>query len=173
MSASLKSGLPGNRDAFAAYICDENALDVLRPVVIELGIQLMFKGTVFDEIISQRHHDQDRQVLFVGDGLKSFSQNQRLVTPLNVVHPKNDRALRRGATQKPEQQSHAFIRRLKLNADRKISEAGLVFAVQKVTQRAQLKGILDSLTLQLFAHSVFELLSRQARRVQITVEHPR
>ena len=30
MSASLKSGLPGNRDAFAAYICDENALDVLR-----------------------------------------------------------------------------------------------------------------------------------------------
>ncbi|HBQ53400.1 MAG: pilus assembly protein CpaE [Qipengyuania citrea] len=37
MSASLKSGLPGNRDAFAAYICDENALDVLRPVVIELG----------------------------------------------------------------------------------------------------------------------------------------
>lgn len=37
MSASLKSGLPGNRDPFAAYICDENALDVLRPVVIELG----------------------------------------------------------------------------------------------------------------------------------------
>ena len=37
MSASLKSGLPDNRDAFAAYICDENALDVLRPVVIELG----------------------------------------------------------------------------------------------------------------------------------------
>ena len=37
MSASLKSSMPGNRDAFAAYICDENALDVLRPVVIELG----------------------------------------------------------------------------------------------------------------------------------------
>ena len=37
MSASLKSAMPGNRDAFAAYICDENALDVLRPVVIELG----------------------------------------------------------------------------------------------------------------------------------------
>ena len=37
MSASLKSGMAGNRDAFAAYICDENALDVLRPVVIELG----------------------------------------------------------------------------------------------------------------------------------------
>lgn len=37
MSASLKSGMAGNRDAFAAYICDDNALDVLRPVVIELG----------------------------------------------------------------------------------------------------------------------------------------
>ncbi len=39
MSASLKSGMAGNRDAFAAYICDETALDVLRPVVIELGWQ--------------------------------------------------------------------------------------------------------------------------------------
>ena len=39
MSASLKPGPTGNRDAFAAYICDENALDVLRPVVIELGWQ--------------------------------------------------------------------------------------------------------------------------------------
>ena len=39
MSASLKPGLAGNRDPFAAYICDENALDVLRPVVIELGWQ--------------------------------------------------------------------------------------------------------------------------------------
>ncbi|WP_370032830.1 pilus assembly protein CpaE [Qipengyuania mesophila] len=37
MSASLKSSMPGNRDVFAAYVCDENALDVLRPVVIELG----------------------------------------------------------------------------------------------------------------------------------------
>ena len=37
MSASLKPGMSGNRDAFAAYICDETALDVLRPVVIELG----------------------------------------------------------------------------------------------------------------------------------------
>ena len=39
MSASLKPGPSGNRDAFAAYICDETALDVLRPVVIELGWQ--------------------------------------------------------------------------------------------------------------------------------------
>jgi pilus assembly protein CpaE len=38
MNAPWKSGTPGNnRDPFAAYICDENALDVLRPVVIELG----------------------------------------------------------------------------------------------------------------------------------------
>jgi len=29
--------MPGNRDPFAAYICDETALDVLRPVAIELG----------------------------------------------------------------------------------------------------------------------------------------
>ncbi len=29
----------GNRDPFAAYICDEAALDVLRPVVIEMGWQ--------------------------------------------------------------------------------------------------------------------------------------
>ncbi len=39
MSASLKPGVTGNRDPFAAYLCDENALDVLRPVVIELGWQ--------------------------------------------------------------------------------------------------------------------------------------
>ena len=40
MSAFPKSGgMPGNRDPFAAYICDETALDVLRPVVIELGWQ--------------------------------------------------------------------------------------------------------------------------------------
>ena len=39
MSASLKTSMPGNRDPFAAYICDETALDVLRPVVIELGWQ--------------------------------------------------------------------------------------------------------------------------------------
>ena len=31
------AGMPGGRDPFAAYICDETALDVLRPVVIELG----------------------------------------------------------------------------------------------------------------------------------------
>lgn len=39
MSASWKTAMPGNRDPFAAYICDETALDVLRPVVIELGWQ--------------------------------------------------------------------------------------------------------------------------------------
>lgn len=39
MNAPWKSGMPGNRDAFSAYICDDNALDVLRPVVIELGWQ--------------------------------------------------------------------------------------------------------------------------------------
>ena len=37
MNAPWKSGLPGNRDPFAAFICDDNALDVLRPVVVELG----------------------------------------------------------------------------------------------------------------------------------------
>ncbi len=37
MNAPWKAGLPGNRDPFAAFICDENALDVLRPVVIEMG----------------------------------------------------------------------------------------------------------------------------------------
>ena len=31
--------MPGNRDAFNAFICDEAALDVLRPVVIEMGWQ--------------------------------------------------------------------------------------------------------------------------------------
>ena len=29
--------MPGNRDPFAAYICDDTALDILRPVVIEMG----------------------------------------------------------------------------------------------------------------------------------------
>nr|WP_166177238.1 pilus assembly protein CpaE [Altererythrobacter segetis] len=37
MNAPWKPGLAGNRDPFAAFICDETALDVLRPVVIELG----------------------------------------------------------------------------------------------------------------------------------------
>ena len=37
MNAPWKSGIPGNRDPFSAYICDDNALDVIRPVVIELG----------------------------------------------------------------------------------------------------------------------------------------
>ncbi|MBS0482736.1 MAG: pilus assembly protein CpaE [Proteobacteria bacterium] len=39
MNAPWKPGTPGNRDAFNAFICDEAALDVLRPVVIELGWQ--------------------------------------------------------------------------------------------------------------------------------------
>ena len=39
MNAPWKSGLPGNRDPFAAYICDDTALDVLRPVIIEMGWQ--------------------------------------------------------------------------------------------------------------------------------------
>lgn len=39
MNAPWKSGMPGNRDPFAAFICDDTALDVLRPVVIELGWQ--------------------------------------------------------------------------------------------------------------------------------------
>ena len=37
MNAPWKAQASGNRDPFAAYICDENALDVLRPVVIEMG----------------------------------------------------------------------------------------------------------------------------------------
>jgi pilus assembly protein CpaE len=39
MNAPWKQGAAGNRDPFAAFICDEAALDALRPVVIELGWQ--------------------------------------------------------------------------------------------------------------------------------------
>lgn len=39
MNAPWKPGTPGNRDTFNAYICDDGALDVLRPVVIEMGWQ--------------------------------------------------------------------------------------------------------------------------------------
>src|SRR5512139_4334241 len=39
MNAPWKPGLQGNRDVFAAFICDEAALDVLRPVVVEMGWQ--------------------------------------------------------------------------------------------------------------------------------------
>jgi pilus assembly protein CpaE len=39
MNAPWKSGSQGNRDPFASYICDESSLDVLRPVVIEMGWQ--------------------------------------------------------------------------------------------------------------------------------------
>jgi len=37
MNAPWKAG--GNRDPFAAFICDEASLDVLRPVAIEMGWQ--------------------------------------------------------------------------------------------------------------------------------------
>ena len=39
MNAPWKAGSPNGRDPFAAFICDEAALDVLRPVVIEMGWQ--------------------------------------------------------------------------------------------------------------------------------------
>ena len=39
MNAPWKPGAPGGRDPFAAYICDDAALDVLRPVMIEMGWQ--------------------------------------------------------------------------------------------------------------------------------------
>lgn len=39
MNAPWKPGSPNGRDPFSAFICDENSLDVLRPVVIELGWQ--------------------------------------------------------------------------------------------------------------------------------------
>lgn len=39
MNAPWNSGMSGNRDPFAAYICDDTALDILRPVVIEMGWQ--------------------------------------------------------------------------------------------------------------------------------------
>jgi pilus assembly protein CpaE len=39
MNAPWKPTTPGSRDAFAAFICDDAALDVLRPVVIEMGWQ--------------------------------------------------------------------------------------------------------------------------------------
>ena len=39
MSAQWKPGPLGNREPFSAFICDDSALDVLRPVVIEMGWQ--------------------------------------------------------------------------------------------------------------------------------------
>ena len=39
MNAPWKQAVQGNRDAFAAFICDDAALDVLRPVIIEMGWQ--------------------------------------------------------------------------------------------------------------------------------------
>ncbi|MXP10186.1 pilus assembly protein CpaE [Pseudoblastomonas halimionae] len=38
MNAPWKAG-QGNRDSFAAYLCDDTALDVLRPVAVEMGWQ--------------------------------------------------------------------------------------------------------------------------------------
>ncbi|GAB5348098.1 pilus assembly protein CpaE [Alteriqipengyuania sp. 357] len=37
MNAPWNSGMSGNRDPFAAFVCDDAALDTLRPVVAELG----------------------------------------------------------------------------------------------------------------------------------------
>lgn len=37
MNAPWKPGGAGNRDPFAAFICDDTSLDVLRPIVIEMG----------------------------------------------------------------------------------------------------------------------------------------
>ena len=39
MNAPWKPAVQGSRDAFASFICDDAALDVLRPVVIEMGWQ--------------------------------------------------------------------------------------------------------------------------------------
>ena len=39
MNAPWKPNLAGNRDPFAAFICDDAALDQLRPIVIEMGWQ--------------------------------------------------------------------------------------------------------------------------------------
>jgi pilus assembly protein CpaE len=39
MNAPWKPAAQGGRDAFAAFICDEAALDVLRPVTVEMGWQ--------------------------------------------------------------------------------------------------------------------------------------
>ncbi|MFB0613508.1 pilus assembly protein CpaE [Aurantiacibacter poecillastricola] len=39
MNSPFKTGNMGNREPFSAFICDEGALDVLRPVVIEMGWQ--------------------------------------------------------------------------------------------------------------------------------------
>ncbi len=39
MNAPWKPAAVGGRDAFAAFICDEAALDVLRPVTVEMGWQ--------------------------------------------------------------------------------------------------------------------------------------
>ena len=39
MSAQWKPGPLGNREPFSAFICDDGALDALRPVVIEMGWQ--------------------------------------------------------------------------------------------------------------------------------------
>ncbi len=39
MNAPWKAGSQGNRDMFAAYLCDEASIDVLRPVAIEMGWQ--------------------------------------------------------------------------------------------------------------------------------------
>jgi pilus assembly protein CpaE len=39
MNAPWKPGSQGARDPFAAFICDEASLDVLRPIVIEMGWQ--------------------------------------------------------------------------------------------------------------------------------------
>lgn len=39
MNAPWKSGGPAGRDQFAAYLCDEASLDVLRPLAVEMGWQ--------------------------------------------------------------------------------------------------------------------------------------
>ena len=39
MNAPWKSGPMSNRDPFAAFICDEGALEALRPIIIEMGWQ--------------------------------------------------------------------------------------------------------------------------------------
>lgn len=39
MNAPWKAGAQGNRDVFASFLCDDTSLDILRPVVIEMGWQ--------------------------------------------------------------------------------------------------------------------------------------
>lgn len=91
MNAPWKAGSPGARDAFHAYVCDDNSLDLVRAVAQELGwpIEKVHKGGLRNAVQSLSM-SASPNVLFVdlsesGDPLNDINSLAEVCEPGTVV----------------------------------------------------------------------------------------